>query len=189
MFRRMTTRMRILSLAGLGFFYVPAPAHAQQGWPIAGAYWDTYGGRDGPGGSSWSFSESYSPSYYSSSIYPSSSGSYSDSYSVSSLTGNSSYNYGTPSTAESSKKRSAAINLRVPNDAKVWFDQTQTKQTGTLRSFESPPLDAPWEYAYQIRIQWTRDGKDMTVTRPVALHAGDIINLTLGFPPEVTAPR
>src|SRR5262249_14957397 len=152
-------------------------ANAQQGWPIAGAYWDTYGG-GGRGRSSWSSRGSYSPSY-SSSRYPSSFGSYSGSY----------YAAYPSLTAESSTKLSAVINLQVPSDAKIWFDQTQTKQTGTMRSFESPSLDVGSEYAYQIRIQWKRDGKDITETRQVTLHAGDVINLTLGSPPEIAVAR
>jgi uncharacterized protein (TIGR03000 family) len=165
MFRRMTTRTRILALAGLSLFYVIGPANAQQGWPINGANWDLYGGR---GRSSWPSSGSYSPSRYSGSYYaayPSSMGTYSSYY---------------PPTAESSKERSAVVNLRVPSDARIWFDQSQTKQTGTIRSFESPPLEVGSEYAYQIRIQWKRDGKDITETRRVTLHAGDVIHLTLG---------
>jgi uncharacterized protein (TIGR03000 family) len=187
MFRRMVTRMRIFALAGLSLFYVGGPAKAQQGWPIAGANWDLYGG-GGRGGSSWSSSESYAPSYPSSSYYaayPSSLGTYSSYYYGSS----GSEGYYNSSTAASSKKRSAVINLRVLSDAKVWFDQSQMKQTGTMRSFESPPLDVGSEYAYHIRIQSKRDGKDITETRQVTLHAGDVINLTLGSPPEVAPAR
>jgi uncharacterized protein (TIGR03000 family) len=182
MFRRMTTRTRILALAGLGLFYVVGPADAQQGWPIAGANWDLYGGGGGQGRSSWSSSGSYSPSYSSSSYYtryPSSSGNYSGSYYAaypSSL-----------GTDESSKTHAAVVNLRVPSDARIWFDQSQTKQTGTMRSFESPPLDVGSEYSYQVRIQWKRDGKDVTETRHVTLHAGDVINLTLGSPQVAVA--
>jgi uncharacterized protein (TIGR03000 family) len=187
MFRRMTTRVRILAMAGLGLFLVAGSANAQQGWPIAGANWDTYGGGGAYGGSGgggrsrWSSSGSYAPSYSSSysTRYPSSFGSYSGSY----------YAAYPSSTAESSKERSAVINLRVPSDAKVWFDQSQMKQTGTMRSFESPLLDVGSEYAYQIRIQVKRDGKDITETRRITLRAGDVINLTLGSSPEVDVTR
>jgi uncharacterized protein (TIGR03000 family) len=187
----------ILTLVTLAFFQAAGAANAQQGWPIAGAYWDTYGG-GGRGRSSWSSRRSYSPSYSSSyyTIYPSvGSGYYYAAY-PSSLGTHSSFYY-SPSggkgyynsaTAESLKKRTAVISLRVPSDAKIWFDQSQTNQSGTMRSFESPALDVGSEYVYQIRIEWKRDGKDVTETRKVTLHAGDVINLTLGSPPEVAAP-
>ena len=73
------------------------------------------------------------------------------------------------------------INLRVPADAKIWFDGSQTIQTGAARSFASPPLAAGSEYAYQIRIQWNRDGKEVTQSRQIIVHAGDDINLTAGY--------
>ncbi len=72
------------------------------------------------------------------------------------------------------------INLRVPADAKIWFDERETIQTGTARSFESPPLAVGREYGYQVRIQWKRDGKEVIQTRQIIVHAGDDINLTLG---------
>jgi uncharacterized protein (TIGR03000 family) len=78
--------------------------------------------------------------------------------------------------------RTVHVNLAVPADARIWFNGTQTHQTGTVRSFESPPLDRGREYTYQIRIQWKQDGKDVTQARQVVVQAGDVINLTLGSP-------
>jgi uncharacterized protein (TIGR03000 family) len=189
--------MNILALSGLGLLLVAGPAKAQQGWPIVGSNWGYYGGSS-QGSSSWSSSgssvplyssPSYSaPSYYA--AYPPSFGNYFPSYYAAYPPSFSSspYSYGSTSTedyystanAESPKKRSVRVNLRVPGDAKIWFDKSQTKQTGTTRSFQSPPLDVGKEYAYHIRIQWRQDGKDVTETRRIAVHAGDVINLTLG---------
>jgi uncharacterized protein (TIGR03000 family) len=70
--------------------------------------------------------------------------------------------------------------LRVPGDAKVWFDGSPTNQTGTMRSFESPPVAVGRDYVYDIRMQWKPNGKNITQTRRVNVHAGDVINLTLG---------
>jgi uncharacterized protein (TIGR03000 family) len=150
-----------------------------------GSNWDTTGGFS-RGGSSWSSSRSYSPSNYSRSYsspsyyaaYPSSFGN-STSYSYGAVSSEGYYN--TP-TADSASNRHVRVNLRVANDAKIWFDASQTKQTGTARSFESPPLDVGQEYTYQIRVQWKQDGKDVTQTRQVKVHAGDVINLTMGSP-------
>jgi uncharacterized protein (TIGR03000 family) len=209
MFRRMVTRMEILALAGLGLLLVAGPAKAQQGWPWLGSGWGYYGG------SGRSSAGSYSPSSYATS--PSSAGSYypnyyatyqtwipqpwgyyssasPENYYRSSTTGDYYASTGTedyyrPSTAESPGKRPVRINLRVPSDAKIWFDGSPTNQTGTTRSFESPPVAVGSAYAYQIRIQWKRDGKDVTQTRQVTVHAGDVINLTLGSPPGLAAAR
>ena len=91
--------------------------------------------------------------------------------------------YGT-STADSLRERSILVNLRVPRDAKIWFDENPTNQTGTMRSFESPPVAAGRDYVYDIRIEWKRDGKNITQTRRVKVHAGDVINLTMGSAAE-----
>jgi uncharacterized protein (TIGR03000 family) len=72
------------------------------------------------------------------------------------------------------------VNLSVPADAKVWFDDSPTGQTGTSRRFQSPPLAVGQDYVYQIRVQWTQDGKEVTRTREVVVHAGDVVNLDLG---------
>ena len=192
MFRRMVTRMGLAAIAGLGLLLVGGPAKAdQQGWPVAGNWGSS-------GGSSPSSFGSYSPYYstYQSSI-PQPGGYYGsftpNNYYPSSTTGGFYGSTGTDdyyrtSTAESPRKRSVRVNLRVPSDAKIWFDGSQTNQTGTTRSFESPPVAVGPEYAYQIRIQWKQDGKDVTQTRQIDVHAGDVINLTLGSP-EVALAR
>jgi uncharacterized protein (TIGR03000 family) len=198
MFRRMVTRIGFPALAGLGLLFVGGPAKAdQQGWPVAGNW------SSSPSSSSFG---SYSPNY--SATYPASFGSYSPSYYATyqtwspqrggyygfsspanyygssttegyyGSTGTEGY-YGT-STAATLKDHRVLVNLRVPSDAKIWFDGRPTNQTGTIRSFQSPPVTGGPEYVYQIRIQWKQDGKDVTQTRQIQVHAGDVINLTLG---------
>jgi uncharacterized protein (TIGR03000 family) len=182
MLERMVTGLKILTLVGLGMLLAAGPANAQQGWPILGSNWDTTGGSRGSYSSS--YSRGYSPSYYNSSYsspsyyaaYPSSVGTYLPYYYAA---GSSEGYYGT-STPDLSMKRAALVNLRVPSGAKIWFNTYQTKQTGTARSFETPPLDAGKEFAYQIQVQWKQDGVNVTQTRQVTVHAGDVINLTLG---------
>jgi uncharacterized protein (TIGR03000 family) len=166
-------RMKMLALAGLGVLLVAGPARAQQGWPINGSNWSYYGG-SGRGGSSWS-SGRYSRSYYSPSY--------------SSPRSYVTYPYYSTSAAELPSTRRVTVNLQVPGDAKIWFNGSQTKQTGTTRSFESPPLKAGREYAYEMRVQWKRDGKDVTDTRKIAVHAGDVINLNVGTTAEVSAVK
>jgi uncharacterized protein (TIGR03000 family) len=207
MFRRMLTGRGLSALAGLSLLLVGGPARAdQQGWPVAGNW------SNGSGSSSFG---SYSPRY--SATYPSSFGSYSPGYYATYQTRipqpGGYYGSGSPanyyqssttdgyygsvgsegyyrtSAAESSSKRPVLVNLRVPSDAKIWFDGSQTNQTGAIRSFESPPVSVGREYAYEIRIQWKQDGKDVTQTRQIHVHAGDVINLTLGSPAEARPAR
>jgi uncharacterized protein (TIGR03000 family) len=78
------------------------------------------------------------------------------------------------------------ITLKVPANAKVWFNGTKMKQTGTERSFVSPPLLPGYSYQYQIRASWTdAQGQTVTRTRDVDLHPGENINLEFGR----TAPK
>ena len=175
MFRRMITRMGLLTLGGLGLLLVAGPAKADtQGWPLQGR--DTQGsyfqGRSYRAFGPSSFGN-YSPAYYSTyqPSIPQAGGYYGSAGSE---------EYYRISTTEPSTELAVRIRVRVPADAKIWFDGSQTIQTGTARSFESPLLAVGPEYAYQIRIQWNQDGKEVTQTRQIVVHAGDDIHLDLG---------
>jgi len=183
MFRRRVTRMGLLALSGLGLLLAGGAAKADpQGWPVAGNWGSS-------GSSSFASFGSYSPYYFSyENSIPPSVGYYS--------AANSGYYYGPPPTGgyygslssenyyrtptnAASTKRPVRINLSVPADAKIWFDGSQTNQTGTARIFESPPLTGGREYTYLIRIQWKHDGKDITQTRQLIVHAGHVVSLAL----------
>jgi uncharacterized protein (TIGR03000 family) len=65
------------------------------------------------------------------------------------------------------------INTIVPAGATVSFDGVQTKQTGTLRRFVSPPLEPGHTYTYRIRVV----GQDFDDTRRLSVRAGEHITL------------
>jgi len=73
----------------------------------------------------------------------------------------------------------AAITVHVPQGATLWFDGTKTTQTGGLRSFISPPLQAGQNYAYNVRARWTENGKVREENRTVKVHAGDRLEVNL----------
>jgi uncharacterized protein (TIGR03000 family) len=73
--------------------------------------------------------------------------------------------------------RTVLIDVRVPSDATIWFDDDSTKQTGAERQFVSPRLTAGKYYEYQIRAQWNENGKKKEQTRRVTFQAGDRIHL------------
>jgi uncharacterized protein (TIGR03000 family) len=77
----------------------------------------------------------------------------------------------------------ARIELRVPDGAEVWFGGVRTEQSGTQRQFESPPLVPGKVYAYEIRVVWKADGREVAERRNVSVHAGDW--LTESFPAAV----
>jgi uncharacterized protein (TIGR03000 family) len=75
------------------------------------------------------------------------------------------------------------IEVRVPADADIWFDDAKTTQTGTVREFVSPPLTPGHDYTYDIRARWTEEGRHVSHTRRVAVHAGERVSVT--FPAAV----
>lgn len=66
----------------------------------------------------------------------------------------------------------AHLTIRVPADAQVWIDNTPTTSTGPVRKFDSPPLTPGTRYNYEIRAQWTENGRAVTQTQQVPVHAG-----------------
>jgi uncharacterized protein (TIGR03000 family) len=72
----------------------------------------------------------------------------------------------------------ASIAVSVPADAKVWFDDSPTQQTGAERSFESPPLKLAKTYSYTITAQWRdADGTDVIQKRQVSVRANESSNV------------
>ena len=68
----------------------------------------------------------------------------------------------------------AMIVAHLPEDARIWFEDEPTKQTGTLRQFLSPPLTPGQNYTYTVRVQWPEDGKWVSQVHSFPIHAGDI---------------
>ena len=78
----------------------------------------------------------------------------------------------TPASYAANQSTSAMIDVQVPADAKVWFGDVPTKQTGAMRSFSSPSLEPNATYHYTIRAQWDDNGKMKEETRSVEVRAG-----------------
>ena len=94
-------------------------------------------------------------------------------------TGASGYRY-TPPTgivaagyeAPQTPSRAASVAVRVPANAKIWFDDAPTKQEGENRLFSSPPLTTDDVCHYTIRAQWEDNGKTVDQTRRIEVRAG-----------------
>jgi len=68
----------------------------------------------------------------------------------------------------------AYVAVTVPADAKVWFDEFPTTQTGTTRYFYSPPLEpSSKKYVYHIRAEWTVEGQAIKKIERVAVRPGE----------------
>jgi uncharacterized protein (TIGR03000 family) len=67
----------------------------------------------------------------------------------------------------------ASIEVLVPADAKLWFDDRLTAESGTDRYFTTPELQPGRTYKYQVRAAWIDDtGRAVTKTRDVTVEAG-----------------
>ncbi len=82
------------------------------------------------------------------------------------------------------------ILVRVPDQARVWFEGHPTQQTGSVREFESPPLPPGQPFAYNVRAEWQQDGRTVTQTRRILVSAGqrlrvDFLQPRAGQPPAV----
>lgn len=74
----------------------------------------------------------------------------------------------------------AVIDLIVPAGSELWFQGLKTRQKGSFRFFESPPLEPGKTYTYTIKTVWTNaKGEKVERTRAVQIRAGDYLRLDL----------
>jgi uncharacterized protein (TIGR03000 family) len=72
---------------------------------------------------------------------------------------------------------SVLLNVSVPANAEIWFNGAKTVQSGSRRQFVSPPLTAGRDYFYDVKVKWTKDGKEVVQNRQINVHAGDVLNV------------
>jgi uncharacterized protein (TIGR03000 family) len=74
----------------------------------------------------------------------------------------------------------AAIDVRVPAEAQLWFQGQKTQQQGSNRFFESPPLEAGKTYAYKVKAAWMNDkGENVERMRTLQVRAGDYLRIDM----------
>ncbi len=66
----------------------------------------------------------------------------------------------------------ARLIVDVPADATLYIDDTAMKTTSEHRAFRTPDLDPGQTYYYEVRVEAQRDGKPVSQTKRVLLHAG-----------------
>ena len=88
----------------------------------------------------------------------------------------------------------ARIWLRVPRDARVWFNDQETTLTGRHRRFLSPTLPPGTTYSYKIRVRWMKDGKAVEEVRTIDFRARESVPIDFTQPddraiPSTTGPK
>jgi uncharacterized protein (TIGR03000 family) len=69
------------------------------------------------------------------------------------------------------------IRVRVPADAQVWFENEKTTLTGAERYFDSPAVTPGKNYTYSIRASWMDNGREVSRTRKIPVHAGEKVTV------------
>jgi uncharacterized protein (TIGR03000 family) len=72
---------------------------------------------------------------------------------------------------------STQIHIQVPAQAKLWFNNQPTTQTGAVREFITSPLIPGQEYSYTVRATWQEGNRDIERERVVSFTAGDQVNV------------
>jgi uncharacterized protein (TIGR03000 family) len=86
--------------------------------------------------------------------------------------------------ASAQQAESALVRVLLPQeDAKVYFDETLTKQKGTDRSYSTPPLAAGKTFTYTVTAKWWPNNYTEVIrTRTLTVQAGKQIELDLRKP-------
>ncbi len=75
------------------------------------------------------------------------------------------------------------VNLPAP-DAVLYVNQTEMKQPGGERVFESPPLAGAGPVSYELLARWTEAGKPVAETRTVTARPGQTVRVDFRIPAE-----
>jgi uncharacterized protein (TIGR03000 family) len=200
MFSRLLNALALAAVLALSCLCLVQPAHGQTVEPY-GTYVYTPGAYDysssppsynGTSTPTYSFGSSFgNPTY---SRYGYTPGAYDNSSPTTGARPSyfyTTYNYAAPpdrsatmplQPARRADDRTVRIQVRVPADARIWFDGEPTTQRGEVRTFESPALDPAKRYAYEIRATWQEGGRAVERTRQLRVRAGDRINVNLAGP-------
>jgi uncharacterized protein (TIGR03000 family) len=75
--------------------------------------------------------------------------------------------------AQAQEMQEARVRVYLPApDAQLEVQGVMTKQTGSMRTFKSPPLLVGKNYAYDMKVTWTENGKPMVREKTITLQAG-----------------
>jgi uncharacterized protein (TIGR03000 family) len=78
----------------------------------------------------------------------------------------------------------AELTLEFPADATVTLNGQAVKGSGATRTLTSPPLSVGGSYTFDVKANWTADGKQYEWGRTVTVGSGDRSKVTVarGFP-------
>lgn len=74
-------------------------------------------------------------------------------------------------------RNSALLSVKVPADAKVFVNDHPTTSAGTDREYVSRDLQTNAQYNYEVRAEFTLNGKSVSETKAIQLIAGQTASL------------
>jgi uncharacterized protein (TIGR03000 family) len=81
----------------------------------------------------------------------------------------------------------ARVYVALPADAKLTIDDNPTVSTSESRVFETPSLTPGKTFYYVLKATVVRDGKTESVSKKVAVRAGEDTRVQLEIPATSTA--
>ncbi|MCO6045318.1 TIGR03000 domain-containing protein [Aeoliella sp. ICT_H6.2] len=82
---------------------------------------------------------------------------------------------------------SGMLRVNVPADAVVYVNGKETTSTGTERQYISHGLESGRDYSYDVRVEYTVDGKTVSEERHVTLTSGSEELLAFAAPAQAEA--
>lgn len=82
--------------------------------------------------------------------------------------------------ASAQEMTGATVIVKVPADARVWFDDHRTRQSGPERTFATPPLRPGREYHYEIKAERMAGGRLLADVKRVGVRAGQTTRVDFG---------
>jgi uncharacterized protein (TIGR03000 family) len=74
--------------------------------------------------------------------------------------------------AQQGAAKPALVRVMVPAEAQLHFDQHLTRQSGTDRLFETPPLPAGKSYSYLLKATWPQGNRQVVRMAVATVQAG-----------------
>jgi uncharacterized protein (TIGR03000 family) len=97
--------------------------------------------------------------------------------------------YFMPDDTDTKRTAPAYLDVRVPAAAEVMVETEKTTQTGSRRTFVSPPISSGRNYVYEIKAKWMENGQPVERTRKVNIHAGEQVTVDFVGMPTTTEPE
>ncbi len=81
------------------------------------------------------------------------------------------------SSAAGQDSTTATVVVQVPADARLYFDGVEMKKVGSVRTFNTPPLEPGLNYGYDVKATVDRNGTTLTATQHVNVQAGKTVSV------------